>query len=201
MRARRVKASAASELGASTGEIVWRTERRRLGDLLDWELNPRQLTEKQEAALAASLQRFGYVEEIVVNADGRSIIGGHMRRKVALARRYLEPGALVDVRIPSRPLSEDERAELAIRLNRNSGEWDFDALSSFDVDSLIAWGFEAAELGVGELVEPAVTAPAEPALSAEVVIEVRCSRRDLEAFRETLDEWGTRDGVTVNVAT
>ncbi len=137
------------EHGASTGPIIWRTERRRISDLVEWEANPRRLTEKQAADLAASLQKFGYVEEIVVNADGRSIIGGHMRRRVALAQALLDPEAMVDVRIPSRSLSEQEGIELALRLNRNTGEWDYDALAnSFDTDILQSWGFEPGELGL-----------------------------------------------------
>jgi DNA modification methylase len=135
---------------AAEGSIVWRTEKRRIGDLVEWDKNPRRLTEKQEADLATSLLKFGYVEEIVVNADGRSIIGGHMRRKVAIARELLSPDAMVDVRIPSRPLSEDEGIELAIRLNKNTGEWDYDLLANdFDVDALREWGFGDDDFGLG----------------------------------------------------
>lgn len=138
------------EIGASTGPIIWRTERRRIGDLVEWEKNPRLLTDKQRADLAASLSKFGYVEEIVVNADGKSIIGGHMRRKVALALALFEPDAMVDVRIPSRPLNEEEGIELAIRLNKNVGDWDWDILANdFDVPLLEQWGFLPKDLGVG----------------------------------------------------
>lgn len=129
--------------------ITWRTEKRRLGDLVDWEKNPRQMTEKQADDLARSIGKFGYVEEIVVNADGRSLIGGHRRKDVILARALMEPDAMVDMRIPSRELTEDEREELAIRLNRNTGDWDFDGLANdFEVSSLVEWGFDADELGV-----------------------------------------------------
>jgi len=135
--------------GESTGPIVWRTEKRRIGDLVEWERNPRQLTEKQAADLEASLKKFGYVEEIVVNADGKSIIGGHMRKRVTLARALLNPEAMVDVRIPSRPLSEDEGIELAIRLNKNTGDWNYDALANdFDIVALKEWGFLEADLGM-----------------------------------------------------
>ena len=144
------KKEAEPELGASTAEIVWRTERRRIGDLVEWEANPRLITEKQHADLAESLRKFGYVEEIVVNADGRSIIGGHMRRKVALAATLLDPDAMVDVRIPSRPLTSEEGIELAIRLNKNTAEWDFDKLAnSFDLDALKDWGFADDDFGFG----------------------------------------------------
>jgi len=43
------------------------------------------------------------------------------------------------------PLAEER--ELNIRLNRNSGEWDWDLLANnFDKDELISWGFDEEEL-------------------------------------------------------
>jgi hypothetical protein len=137
------------------GPITWRTEKRRLGDLVDWEKNPRQMTEKQADDLARSISRFGYVEEIVVNADGRSLIGGHRRKDVILARALMEPDAMVDMRLPSRALTEDEREELAIRLNRNTGDWDFDGLANnFEIDRLLEWGFEPGMLGMDDKAAP-----------------------------------------------
>lgn len=129
--------------------LTWHTEQRRIGDLVEWDRNPRQMTEKQAEDLATSLKRFGYVEEIVLNADGKSIIGGHMRRKVIMAQALMDPDAMVDVRLPSRALSEKESEELAIRLNRNTGEWDFDLLSGMEIPDLISWGFDEKTLGVG----------------------------------------------------
>lgn len=156
--------------GASTGPIVWRTERRRIGDLVEWEHNPRTMTEKQAAALRESLSKFGYVEEIVVNADGKSIIGGHMRRKVALAASLLDQNALVDVRVPSRPLTEEEGIELAVRLNRNTAEWDWDALALMDTGSLVEWGFDGKDLGIGPEFEP-VTEEQQGRLDRKATVE------------------------------
>lgn len=136
-------------------KITWRNERRRIGDLVEWEKNPRQLTEKQAADLGESLKRFGYVEPIAVNLDG-TIVGGHMRRRILLAQAMIDPSAQIDVRVPSRMLTPEEREELAIRLNRNIGEWDFDKLANeFDMNALLAWGFDAAEFGLW----PAPTEP------------------------------------------
>lgn len=41
----------------------------------------------------------------------------------------------------------------------------------------------------------------EPQIGAEVMVEVFCTRQDLESFRRILDEWAQRPGVTVNVST
>jgi DNA modification methylase len=160
------------EKPASTGPISWRTERRRIGELVDWDKNPRTLTDKQASDLEASLRKFGYVEEIVVNADGKSIIGGHMRRKVALAKALVGAGEVVDVRIPSRPLTEKEHAELAIRLNRNTAEWDFEALANnFEIEELTDWGFVPEEdfgLGFERKAEGADEIQEEPAVTTSV---------------------------------
>jgi len=122
--------------------IEWHTEQRPLSSLVEWERNPRQLTERQAADLAESLRRFGYVEPIAVNLDG-TVLGGHMRRRVLLAQSIVEPGALVDVRVPSRQLEPGEVEELNVRLNRNAGDWDYDKLADFyEWTDLETWGFE-----------------------------------------------------------
>jgi hypothetical protein len=131
--------------------ITWRTEKRKIGDLIEWEKNPRRLTVQQATHLEQSLRKFGYVEECVVNADGKSIIGGHQRRRVLVAQAIANPNAMIEVRIPSRHLTEEESEELAIRLNKNTGEWDWDALANnFDAVKLLEWGFETREFGMGD---------------------------------------------------
>ena len=59
---------------------------------------------------------------LIINTDNR-IIGGHMRRRIMLQSGY-KPDDLVDVRVPERELTEREAEELAIRLNKNTGDWD-----------------------------------------------------------------------------
>jgi len=156
----------ASDLG-----IEWTTERRRIDSLVEWEHNPRQLTEKQAADLGESLKRFGYVEPIAINVDG-TILGGHMRRKILLAQALLDPAAEIDVRVPSRALSIEEIAELNIRLNRNTAEWDFDKLANvFDVGALIAWGFDSSEFAMGDDFKPV---PAEQQGKLDEKAKVKC---------------------------
>jgi DNA modification methylase len=53
----------------------------------------------------------------------------------------------VDVRVPSRELSELERAEIAVRLRKNTGEFDDKKLLEwFEADDLMDWGFGKSEL-------------------------------------------------------
>jgi hypothetical protein len=53
----------------------------------------------------------------------------------------------VDVRVPNRTLTEQEFKEYNIRANKNTGEFDFDILSSsFEYEDLQDWGFSDDEL-------------------------------------------------------
>lgn len=124
--------------------ITWTTERRKLSELVEWEKNPRQLSKHDAKALEESLRKFGLVDPLVVNLDN-TLIGGHQRKHVMEFVR-LFGDAEIDCRVPSRQLDETEADELGIRLNRNSGEWDWDKLvSNFDMPDLLEWGFEQAD--------------------------------------------------------
>lgn len=128
------------------GLIEWRTERRRIRDLVPWEGNPRKITEKQAQDLRASLDRFGVADIPVVDADG-TIVGGHQRCAILMAQG--KGDMEVDVRIPSRKLTDEEFAELNLRLNKNVGSWDFDVLANMDENLLLSIGFDEEELLVG----------------------------------------------------
>ena len=126
-------------------KIAWHTEQRKIGDLVEWDKNPRQLSKHDAEHLKKSLDGFGFADPLIINVDNH-IIGGHMRRRIILQDGY-KPNDLIDVRVPDRQLTEREAEELAIRLNKNSGAWDFDALANgFEMDDLLEWGFEEDDL-------------------------------------------------------
>jgi DNA modification methylase len=126
-------------------KLTWHTEQRRAGDLTRWEKNPRKMSEKDKADLHESFSRFDYVEIVIINTDNR-LIGGHQRHAEMEATGRLDE--VIDVRVPNRKLTEKEFSELAIRLNKNRGQWDEDLLGSyFDMEDLKGWGFEEEELG------------------------------------------------------
>jgi ParB family chromosome partitioning protein len=129
--------------------ITWTNEKRKISDLSPAEYNPRQLTEKQAKDLDASLERFNLCDPIIINADNK-IIGGHQRINILKQRGAVE----VDVRVPSRQLTEHEEKELNLRLNKNLGEWDFDLLADFDQEMLLDVGFDSAELDKMFQLEP-----------------------------------------------
>ena len=121
--------------------IEWRTEQRKLRDLVEWEKNPRQLSHHDAEHIRRSIEKFGLADPLVINIDGQ-IIGGHQRKRIMLALEAYGPDAIVDVRIPSRALVKREIEELNIRLNRNTGEFDFDILANeFNMTDLLNWGF------------------------------------------------------------
>jgi hypothetical protein len=123
-------------------DITWSIERRRIEDLIEYPKNPRSLTTKQFDQLKKSLKKFGLTNEPIINTDG-TVIGGHQRLRV-LAHFGFE---WVDVKIPSRTLTDREVEELNIRHNKNGGDWDAEKLGNeWDPRDLIEWGFTEEEL-------------------------------------------------------
>ena len=106
--------------------------------------NPRTCSVEALRQLKESITRFGTVDPIIANsAPGRIgvVIGGHMRLKAAkeLGHKTI-PVVYVDI-----PNLEREK-ELNLRLNKNTGEWDFEKLKSFDLGLLTDVGFSDDEL-------------------------------------------------------
>jgi len=118
----------------------------KVNELKKAEYNPRQLKKEQYLQIKTSIEKFGFAEPIVVNTyTGREgvIIGGHQRYKIAKDLGLTE--------IPCVELSLDPEAEkeLNIRLNKNTGEFDFDVLANlFEKEFLLDVGFKEAELGM-----------------------------------------------------
>ena len=121
-------------------------KQRKISELNPAEYNPRQLTDKQYKQLKKSLKTFGCVEPVVINSNPMRkdiIVGGHQRCKV-----WADLG---NDTIPTVEVELDEAAEmeLNVRLNKNTGEFDIDALANFfDENELKEWGFEDHELGM-----------------------------------------------------
>jgi ParB-like chromosome segregation protein Spo0J len=114
-------------------------EKRKVKDLVPWEQNPRQMSEKQVKDLEFSLKKFNLMSIPVINTDNL-IISGHQRLKVlSLLGRGEEE---IDVRVPNRKLTADEFKEANLRENKNVGDWNWEALADFDSDELIDFGFE-----------------------------------------------------------
>lgn len=115
-----------------------------VGELKVSAYNPRRWDDKAFADLRESIVRFGTVDPLIVNgAENRRniVIGGHFRLAVAKDIGMKEV-PVVYVNIPD----EKREKELNLRLNKNTGEWDFDLLADFDESFLGDIGFSSEEL-------------------------------------------------------
>ena len=124
-------------------KIQWRTEVRMVDDLIPQAINPRTISDKQMSDLKKSLKKFGLAEIPAIDKDG-SILAGHQRIK---ALQLLDRGSeQIDVRIPNRKLTKAEARQYLISSNKLGGDWDIEALKSFDLDLLSEAGFSDVEL-------------------------------------------------------
>ena len=101
-------------------------ERRRIDELNPAEYNPRKRLKPGDAeyeSLKRSIEVFGYVDPIIINADG-TVIGGHQRLNVLLDLGYSE----VDVAVVD--LNKSDEKALNIALNKITGEWDTEKLAA-----------------------------------------------------------------------
>lgn len=153
--------------------LTWSLRTMPLEDLHDLENNPRLISEQEFEQLKTSVQKFGLIDKPCVNVDG-TIIGGHRRTDVYRAYGLTE----IEVWWPSRRLTLEEVRELNIRLNRNTGDWDWEKLGAMNPNDLIDWGFDPEDLGIG-------FEPEEP----DQVPEPQIDRAE-----ELQKKWGTESG-------
>ena len=130
----------------------------RLEDIKPAEYNPRvRLTEvdHEYKALKASIDEFGLVVPLIVNARTGTLVSGHQRLNVMLSEGVEETEVVIVDMEPER-----EKA-LCIALNKISGQWDYGALADIleelrdsPVD-ILATGFSDDEIAdlLGELQE------------------------------------------------
>jgi hypothetical protein len=110
-------------------------EKKKISDLIPAPYNPRQSTAKQEKHLKESLEKFGLVEPIIFNKQTGYIVGGHFRV------RELKKLGITEIECVIVDLNEADEKELNIRLNANTGSWDWDTLANdWEVEDLSEWG-------------------------------------------------------------
>lgn len=132
-------------------KLTWTNSRAKLGDLVEYEKNPVELTERDARELAKSIQKYPqvlpYIAAAPKNGSKIPLLDGHQRKKVSIELLGMPLSTVVDVRFPSRKLTEKERQELIIRLRKNTGRFDNDGLLNwFEMDDLQEWGFDSEEL-------------------------------------------------------
>jgi DNA modification methylase len=123
-------------------------EKKKISDLIPAPYNPRQSTAKQEKHLKESLEKFGLVEPIIFNKQTGYIVGGHFRV------RELKKLGIKEIECVIVDLNEENEKELNIRLNANTGGWDWDTLANdWDVVDLEAWGLDIPQFDTVEELE------------------------------------------------
>ncbi len=108
------------------------------------EYNPRKISPESFEQLKESLKRFELVDPLIVNcAENRNgvVIGGHMRLRAAIEVGFKEV-PVVYLNIPNL----EKEKELNIRLNKNTGEFDWNLLADFNETFLKDVGFNSEEL-------------------------------------------------------
>lgn len=108
------------------------------------EYNPRKISKEAMEQLKTSIKKFKLVDPLIVNSAKERrgvIIGGHMRLRAAKEIGY-EEVPVVYVNIPD----IEKEKELNIRLNKNTGEFDWSLLANFDESFLADVGFSSEEL-------------------------------------------------------
>ena len=175
-------------------------------DLKFSEYNPRTLTEKEFNDLKKSLEKFGFVEPIVVNsAPNRKniVIGGHQRIRVA------ERMGIKGLPVHYVKISDITREqELNLRLNKNLGHWDYDLLANFDEDMLFGVGFDKEELmvnfGLGRVEDVVVDEERMNVITVEAPEAVRLKMRKsfycetMEEFNRIKDYFGINKGAVLD---
>jgi DNA modification methylase len=113
-------------------------------DLKASEYNPRKHSQEQMDQLKESIKKYGCVDPLIANsADERKniLIGGHFRLEALRELNYQEV-PVVYVHISD----IEKEKELNIRLNKNTGDFDFELLAKFDENFLKDVGFSSEEL-------------------------------------------------------
>jgi len=118
-------------------------------DLKSAKYNPRRKLEKNDEAyqrIKSSIEEFGYVDPMIVNANNMTVIGGHQRLEILIDLGYEEVECIMV------NLDEKQEKRLNLALNKNVGYWDnskleelFDELNLSE-EELFATGFSLTEV-------------------------------------------------------
>jgi len=117
-------------------QLEWTTQKRKVNDLVELEINPRKITEAKKKELIASIEKFNLVDIPAIDFDN-SIISG--KQRLTILKLIGRGEEIIDVRMPNRKLTPSELKEYILVANTHAGEWDFDILevefSDFDMGS------------------------------------------------------------------
>jgi len=181
--------------------LTWHDERRKLGDLTPRPDNPKTITDVNAARLVQSYEEFEQPHAMLVNPDG-TMLDGHQRLEQWIAK--FGSDFEVDVRVPSRPLSQKEWQRLTVYLDEGTrGEWEPDMLAGWGVEAeeLEEWGMDEETLAL--ILDEVSSPPTLDELAEQYgepqerdfwpVIKVQVSPDTMELYQSFRDQIGVED--------
>ena len=117
--------------------LIWHSEQRLVSEIKNWGKNPRKITKEAFTKLKERIVARGFHDVIKIDTDN-TILSGNMRKKALVELGIKE----VTVLVPNRKLTDEEMEKVALESNTNDGAWDFEALKTFDMDTISSVGFD-----------------------------------------------------------
>lgn len=158
-------------------------EKRKLSELRPADYNPRKLLtpeDKEYQDIKRSIEKFGYVDPIIINSDG-TVIGGHQRINVLMDLGYDEADVVIV------DLDKDNEKALNIALNKITGEWDEIKLKNLLLElDLNEYDLQNTGFSAGEIEDLCVR--------LEKEVEAEDDNFDLEEELEKIEDPITRRG-------
>jgi hypothetical protein len=168
-----------------------------LTSLVAFEDQPRKISRAAAKRLKASIERWGLVQEIVVNRRNNRIVGGNQRVKaLLLAGETTAPVAWVD-------LGEDEEMSLSLALNSPelAGEYDQARIRQAVAKAASAEDFALAELIKQTDILPPPIDPYESDDNAPLVVEsVAVPIVTTREVASLFDTWRKAEGLGLSQA-
>lgn len=164
--------------------MQWHLEKRNINDLKDHPKNPRQLSKHDAEHLQKSIDKFGLIDKPIINLDNQ-IIGGHQRKAILKKLKIKE----IDCWVPDKELTQEQVDELNVRLNKNTGTFDFDILANeWNLDDLLEWGFTPEEFQIEEINEKEFDESITDDLTLIVKFNINIPNEDSTSFENQLDQ-------------
>lgn len=133
--------------------VNWNHTTITLGSLKPWERNPRNIGKRQAERMLDEWQRLGQFQTIAIGPEDNGqfpVYDGHQRLSTLMAA--YGPDYQIQALQSDRPLTEKEREELSIVAHVGAtGQFNWDALSTWDPGDLREWGLDAEALSEWEL--------------------------------------------------
>jgi len=81
--------------------------------------NPRKITSEQKAGLESSIDKFGYVENLIYNKQTKTLVSGHQRLSSLVEKGYTD----VDVHIVDIDLEQEKALNVAMNARTITGDF------------------------------------------------------------------------------